>query len=241
MAGACLAMYAEGMEASRARGNYLYTTDEDNTVSMRKIQDHFFKKAKKENYPARSVYKLAEVQKKYRLLKPGQRVLDLGCHPGSWCLYAAGIVGEKGEVVGIDLQGTEQPSQKGHAEIHWLCYDVNDDQLVHELQAKWPGFHVLLSDMAPRTTGSQYADHQQSVRLVRRALEIAGRLLHENGAFYCKAFDGEDFPALVRECKELFATVKVVKPESSRKESREVFILGRGFKPAVLKQKENLD
>lgn len=198
---------------------------------MRKVKDYYFDRAKKERYPARSVYKLEQVQKKYRILKPGQRVLDLGCHPGSWSLYAAQVVGGKGTVVGVDQQKTELPPQKGHAEIHWLCYDVNDDQLIEDLKKQWHGFHVLLSDMAPRTTGSQYADHQQSMRLVRRVLEIAGHLLHENGTLYCKAFQGEDFPEVVREYKVWFATVKVVKPDSSRKESREVFILARGFKP----------
>jgi len=197
---------------------------------MRKIKDYYFEKAKKERYPARSVYKLEEVQKKYRILKPGQKVLDLGCHPGSWSIYASGIVGSRGTVVGVDLQQTDLPTQKGHAEIHWLWYDVYSDELIERLQQEWQGFHVLLSDMAPRTTGSQYADHQQSLRLVRRALEIAVALLHENGVFYCKAFQGEDFPDVVRECKPLFQTVKVVKPDSSRKESREVFILGRGFR-----------
>ena len=197
---------------------------------MRKVKDYYFEKAKKDKYPARSVYKLEEVQKKYRILKPGQRVLDLGCHPGSWSIYAAQIVGSKGTVVGVDLQKTDLPSQKGHAEIHWLCYDVYADELIENLRKEWHGFHVLLSDMAPRTTGSQYADHQQSMRLVLRSLTIAGALLHENGTFYCKAFQGEDFPEAVRECKPLFQTVKVVKPDSSRKESREVFILGRGFK-----------
>lgn len=198
---------------------------------MKKVKDYYFEKAKKDRYPARSVYKLEEVQKKYKLLKHGQRILDLGCHPGSWSIYASQVIGAKGVVVGVDLQPTELPSQKGHAEIHWLCYDVNDEELVRELRGKWHGFHVLLSDMAPRTTGSQYADHQQSMRLVRRALQIARSLLHENGTFYCKAFQGEDFPEVVNECKPFFKTVKVVKPDSSRKESREVFILGRGFKP----------
>ena len=197
---------------------------------MRKVKDYYFEKAKKDRYPARSVYKLEEVQKKYRILKPGQRVLDLGCHPGSWSIYAAQEIGSKGIVVGVDLQKTDLPSQKGHAEIHWLCYDVYSADLVESLQHDWHGFHVLLSDMAPRTTGSQYADHQQSMRLVRRVIEIAGFLLHENGTLYCKAFQGEDFPEVVRECKLLFQTVKIVKPDSSRKESREVFILGRGFK-----------
>jgi len=203
---------------------------------MRKVKDHYYEKAKKDKYPARSVYKLDEVQKKYRFLKPGQRVLDLGCHPGSWSIYASELVGGKGNVVGVDLQHTDLPSQKGHAEIHWLCYDVYSDELVSMLRKQWHGFHVLLSDMAPRTTGNQYVDHQQSMRLVRRVMEIAASLLHENGTLYCKAFQGEDFPEVVRECKPLFQTVKVVKPDSSRKESREVFILGRGFKPGKAKR-----
>ncbi|MDH4319620.1 MAG: RlmE family RNA methyltransferase [Desulfobulbaceae bacterium] len=196
---------------------------------MRKIKDYYFNKAKKENYPARSVYKLEEAQKKYHILKNGQRVLDLGCHPGSWCLYAASILGPKGTVVGVDLQKTDKTAQKDHAEIHWLCYDVYSEELMDHLQKNWPGFHVVLSDMAPRTTGSQYSDHQHSLRLVERVLEIAGKLLHPNGTVYCKVFQGEDFPALVQKAKGLFQTVKVVKPDSSRRESREVFLLGRGF------------
>ena len=204
---------------------------------MRKVHDYYFDKAKKENYPARSVYKLEEAQEKYRFMKPKQRILDLGCHPGSWSLYAAKVAGERGLVVGIDLQETESAPQKGHAEIHWLCYDVFADLLIRELRKQWHGFHVLLSDMAPRTTGSQYADHQQSMRLVRRTLEIAAFLLHENGTWYCKAFQGEDFPELLRETKPLFKTVKVFKPDSSRRESREVFLLGRGFRPRVMRDR----
>ncbi len=197
---------------------------------MRKEQDYYFKKAKKDNYPARSVYKLEEAQKKYRFLKKKQRVLDLGCHPGSWSLYASGIVGPRGVVVGVDLQATDIPSQKDNAEIHWLCYDVFDEDLVTALRKQWPGFHVLISDMAPRTTGSQFSDHQHSLRLVRRVLELAALMLHERGSLYCKVFQGEDFPAFVQECKPLFESVKVIKPQSSRRESREVFVLGRGFR-----------
>jgi 23S rRNA (uridine2552-2'-O)-methyltransferase len=198
---------------------------------VKKVQDYYFKKAKRDNYRARSVYKLEEAQQKYRFLKAGQRVLDLGCYPGSWSQYAAEVIGERGIVVGADLQETEFLEQKGNAETHLLCYDVFSDEFAGYLAQQWPGFHVLLSDMAPRTTGSTYADHQQSMRLVRRVLELAVRLLHENGTLYCKAFQGEDFPALSRECKDLFQTLKVVKPQSSREESREVFLLGRGFKP----------
>ena len=201
---------------------------------MRKVNDFYFKKAKKDNYPARSVYKLDEVQQKYRFMKKGQRIIDFGCHPGSWSLYAAEVAGERGTVVGVDIQPTDFPSQKPNAEIHWLCYDVYAEDLVSLLREKWPGFHVVLSDMAPRTTGSQYADHQQSMRLVRRVLELSVKLLHENGTLYIKAFQGEDFPDVVQKFKPFFQTVKVVKPKSSRKESREVFILGRGFRPKAL-------
>lgn len=197
---------------------------------MRDEQDYYFKKAKKDKYPARSVYKLEEAQQKHGFLKPGQRVLDLGCHPGSWSLYTAGILGEKGLVVAADLQPTDIAVQKPHAEIHWLCYDVYSEEFVAYVKKQWPGFHVVLSDMAPRTTGSQYADHQQSLRLVRRVLALSALFLHENGTLYCKVFQGEDFPEFLQECKPLFATVKVVKPKSSRNESREVFVLGRGFR-----------
>ena len=197
---------------------------------MRDEQDYYFKKAKKDKYPARSVYKLEEAQQKHGFLKAGQRVLDLGCHPGSWSLYTAGILGEKGVVVAADLQPTDIAVQKPHAEIHWLCYDVYSEEFVAYVKKQWPGFHVVLSDMAPRTTGSQYADHQQSLRLVRRVLALSALFLHENGTLYCKVFQGEDFPEFLQECKPLFATVKVVKPKSSRNESREVFVLGRGFR-----------
>ncbi|MDY0390907.1 MAG: RlmE family RNA methyltransferase [Desulfobulbus oligotrophicus] len=197
---------------------------------MRKVQDYYFKKAKKDNYPARSIYKLEEAQLKYTFLKPGQRVLDVGCHPGSWSLYSASVVGEHGLVVGVDLQHTEIVVQKSHAEIHWLCYDVCSVEFVDYVREHWPGFHVLLSDMAPRTTGTRHADHQQSLRLARRVTELASFFLYDNGTLYCKVFQGEDFPVFVQECKEMFATVKVVKPKSSRLESREVFVLGQGYR-----------
>ena len=199
---------------------------------MRKEQDYYFKKAKKDRYPARSVYKLEEAQKKYRFIKSGKRVLDLGCHPGSWSLYAATVLGPKGIVVGVDLQKTTLAGQKGDAEIYWLCYDVYADTLVPDLKKQWPGFHVLLSDMAPQTTGSQYADHQRSLGLARRVLELVRTCLHPGGSLYVKVFQGEDFPGFVDECKGVFTGVKVVKPASSRRESREVFVLGRGYKPA---------
>lgn len=197
---------------------------------MRKVRDYYFQKAKKENYPARSIYKLEEVQQKYRLLRPGDSVLDLGCHPGSWALFASEVVGPKGVVVGVDLQETGQSPRPGGAEIHWLCGDINDPELVLQIRRIRPAFKVIISDIAPRTTGNRWADHQQSMRLVEQTYALAEQLLHERGHYLCKVFQGEDSAPFVARLRKSFAMVKVIKPESSRKESREMFVLGMEYR-----------
>ena len=197
---------------------------------MRKVKDFYYKKAKQDKYPARSIYKLEEAQKKYHFLRRGDSVLDLGCCPGSWSLYASEIVGETGIVVGVDLQETSLASRPGGAPIHWITADIMEPELVLQLRKIRPAFKNLISDLAPKTTGNRWADHQQSLNLVRQTLILAETLLHEKGNFFCKAFQGEDFPAFVQEVQARFEQVKVVKPKSSRTESREVFVLGLGFK-----------
>ncbi len=197
---------------------------------MRKVSDYYSKKAKKEKYPARSVYKLEEVQKKFRLLRRGDSVLDLGCYPGSWSLYASEIVGKKGIVVGVDLQQADKPSRSDGAEIHWICEDITNPEVVTELRKIRPAFKVLISDLAPKTTGNRWADHQQSLNLVRTTLSLAEKLLHKKGHFLCKVFQGGDFPDFVAEVKQKFQMVKVIKPKSSRVESREVFVLGMDYR-----------
>lgn len=197
---------------------------------MRKVKDYYYKKAKKDNYPARSVYKLEEALNKYKFIRRGDSVLDLGCFPGSWSLYASEVVGETGIVVGVDLKAADKAGRAGGSEIVWLCQDIMQPELITAVRRIRPAFKVLISDLAPRTTGSRWADHQQSMLLVRRTLELASILLTPKGSYYCKAFQGEDFPEFVQEVKEQFEMVKVVKPKSSRVESREVFVLGMGFK-----------
>jgi 23S rRNA (uridine2552-2'-O)-methyltransferase len=196
---------------------------------VRKVQDYYFKKAKKENYPARSVFKLEEAQKKFRFIKSGDRVLDFGCFPGSWSIYAAKIVGPQGLVVGVDLQEARKVSFAGSAEIMWICDDIMSDDIVGKMQAIRKTFRVILSDMAPRTSGNKWVDQQQSLNLVRRVLELAASLLAEGGNLYVKVFEGEDFREFVDSVRKSFKTVKIVKPKSSRSESREVFVLGIGF------------
>ena len=197
---------------------------------MRKINDYYSRKAKKEKYPARSVYKLEEVQQKYKFLRRSDSVLDLGCYPGSWSLYAAQVVGPKGIVVGVDLQQADQSPRPDSAPIHWLCQDILEPELLVMVRKLRPAYRVIISDLAPRTTGSKWADAQKSLSLVRHTLGLAEQLLLNNGHFICKVFQGEDFPDFVNHCKQRFAMTKVLKPKSSRVESREVFVLGMDFK-----------
>jgi len=196
---------------------------------VRKVKDYYYQKAKKDNYPARSVYKLEEALKKYKFIRSGDSVLDLGCFPGSWSLYASEVVGERGIVVGVDLKAADKVARTGGSEIVWLRQDIMQPELITAVRRIRPAFKVLISDLAPATTGNRWTDHQQSMLLVRRTLELASILLHPKGNYYCKAFQGEDFPEFVQEIKEQFELVKVVKPKSSRVESREVFVLGMGF------------
>lgn len=201
---------------------------------MKKVQDFYFKKAKKEGYPARSVYKLEEAQQKFQLLHKGDAVLDLGCQPGSWSLYAAKLVGPSGVVVGVDIQtGTEFRPQAGSAPIHFFHDDAFAEETEVRIKAIRDRFQVVLSDMAPRTSGNRWTDQQLSLRLARRVAELAQGFLALGGNLYCKVFEGEDFKELVETLRPLFAQVKVVKPKSSRSESREVFLLGMGYKGAM--------
>jgi len=196
---------------------------------VKKVQDHYFKKAKKEGFPARSVYKLEEAQQKYRLLKKGDSVLDLGCMPGSWSLYAAKIIGPAGLVVGVDLTKGNINPPAGGAGIEVICADIMEAETIRQVAVISGKYRVILSDMAPRTTGNKWADQQHSLALARRVLDIAGQLLAAGGNFYCKVFEGEDFKEFVDTVRRQFQMTKIVKPKSSRSESREVFVLGMGF------------
>ena len=197
---------------------------------MRTVKDFYYKKAKKDKYPARSVYKLEEALNKHKFICRGDSVLDLGCCPGSWSLYASEVVGPSGIVVGADLQEVTAMPRPGGSEIIWLRQNIMKPEFLEEVRKIRSSFKVLISDLAPRTTGNKWADHQQSMRLIRETLALADKLLNRNGHFYCKAFQGEDFPEFVKEVKEKFTKVKIIKPKSSRVESREVFVLGMGFK-----------
>ncbi len=187
--------------------------------------DHYTRKAKEEGFAARSVYKLREAQEKYRLLRRGDKVLDLGCAPGAWSQYALRVVGPEGLVLGLDLQ----PVKLSAPNFVFLQKDVFEVQ-PEELKALVPeGFNVVLSDLAPKTTGDRSGDHFRSLHLARRALELALALLVPRGHFMVKVFEGEKFPAFRQEVALHFQKIKLFRPKSTRSSSREIFILGMFF------------
>ncbi len=188
--------------------------------------DHYAKKAKKDNYPARSIYKLEEIQKKFKVIRPKDRVLDLGCAPGSWLKYAAGIAGPGGSVVGLDIKdiGSGYPDNVSF----YQCDILEMDAAVRE--AIGGGYNVVLSDMAPSTTGIRSVDAARSFVLCEAALEIAGEVLAPGGHFVAKIFQGDDFEAFVAAVKQQYKTRKIFKPQSCRKDSKEIYVIGMGKK-----------
>ncbi len=183
-------------------------------------RDHYFKKAKAEKYPARSVYKLKEIDQRFKLLKPGQRVMDLGASPGSWSQYAAARVGRRGGVVAIDLK----PPAREIAGVKWIVGDAAELD-AEALLAEGGPFDVVLSDMAPNTTGHKAVDAARSHRLAQAAFRLASRVLKRKGAVVVKVFMGDDFEALIKEVRGLFKRTKTVKPDASLKQSRETYLV----------------
>ena len=184
--------------------------------------DHLTHKAKAENYPARSVYKLMEIQKKFTVLKRGDTVLDLGCAPGSWLIYVAKTVGNTGSAHGIDLKAVEV-ALPGNAVAH--VGDIFDmDENISAPDGK--KYNAVLSDMAPSTTGRKDIDAARSQGLCEAALAKALELLDPGGHFVCKIFQGGDFKVFEKEVQQHFKQHKIFKPESCRKSSKEIYIIG---------------
>jgi len=152
-------------------------------------QDHYTQQAKKERFPARSVYKLEEIQKKYNIIKKGHNVLDLGCAPGSWLIYSANLTGNTGRVIGIDLSPVTI-NVPPHVRVYTGDILLMDDDFFKSLGTD---FSVVISDMAPSTTGNKFVDSTRSFDLCLKALAIAQMMLTTGGSFVCKIFQGEDF------------------------------------------------
>jgi 23S rRNA (uridine2552-2'-O)-methyltransferase len=185
------------------------------------------KRARQLGYAARSVFKLEELDRRFRLLRPGDRVLDLGAAPGSWSQYAAQRIGGNGLLVAVDLQEVGVTFPNG---IVRQCdaFTLDEAAVVEWTDGKAPPFDVVLSDMAPSTTGVGLADHVASVELCDHALGLAVRWLRPGGHFVCKVFQGEDEPALRKRIQAVFKKLKGVRPKGTRSHSREIFLVAQG-------------
>ncbi len=192
--------------------------------ATRRASDHFAKRAKKEHFPARSVYKLKEIDEKVNLIRKGDKVLDLGAAPGSWTLYASEKVGPGGAVIAVDQQALNTGTA---ANVRCVEADVMTLELESVLAPlEGARLDAVISDMAPWTTGHRFVDQARSFHLFMRALEIAEQTLRPGGRFVGKIFQGEDFEIARSKLRDLFQTVKIVRPRSVRAESYEIYLVG---------------
>ncbi len=188
-------------------------------------REHYTVYAHKEGYPARSVYKLKDIDEKYRLFKKGDKVLDLGAAPGSWMQYIATKVGEKGFLQGVDIQSIAIPLA---ANMRFLKKDMRELNLAHWKKGE---YDAVVSDAAPFTSGVPSLDAGRSFELAFKAFEIACSVLKPGGDFLCKLFDGEYTGDFCKEIEKSFSKVKRYRPRAVTKVSRELYIVAKNFAP----------
>ena len=189
--------------------------------------DPYVKRARQEGWRSRAAFKLEEIQKSDRLLRPGMTVVDLGAAPGGWSQYAARLLDGRGRIIALDI--LEMP---GIAGVDFLQGDFNDDAVLEQLLALvGPSkADLVMSDIAPNMMGIADVDHDRSMQLLELALDFACRTLRPGGDFLAKVFQGRGFQPLLGQLRERFESVKLRKPKASRARSAEVYVLARGYR-----------
>jgi 23S rRNA (uridine2552-2'-O)-methyltransferase len=189
------------------------------------FDDHYVRLAQQKGLRSRSAFKLLELQEKYKLVKPGMVVVDLGAAPGGWCQVVRPLTGDKGRVFALDILDMDPI----HG-VEFIHGDFTEDKALEELEAALDGQEVdlVLSDMAPNMSGMTTIDQAKAMYLAELALEFVKSHLKPGGDFVVKLFQGTDFDRYVREVRSLFNKVRVRKPKASRPRSREVYLLARG-------------
>jgi 23S rRNA (uridine2552-2'-O)-methyltransferase len=192
-----------------------------------KKKEHFYKKAKKEGFRARSAYKLLQIQKKFRLIRPGDIVVDLGAAPGGWSQVAHSLVQPNGLVVGVDLSKITS-----FEDVIFLQGDMTRDETIQSIlnAVDFEPVSVVLSDMAPDISGNYSMDHARSIHLANQALKTAQQVLAKNGSFVCKVFMGDMIQEFRSNVEESFRQVKQFSPKASRKSSSEQYIIAQSYK-----------
>lgn len=191
-------------------------------------KDAFYRKAKKEGYRSRAAYKLLELNRRFRLIRPGNRVVDLGAAPGGWLQIASQLAGPKGRVVGFDVQRIEPMKESN---ISFFQGDIASEESIRKVE-ELLGYSAdcVLSDLSPRLSGIHNADISRSLDLARSALKVACKLLRPGGNFLVKTFVGEELNDFAQQLKKYFRSVQRTRPEASRKGSSEIYFCAQGFK-----------
>jgi 23S rRNA (uridine2552-2'-O)-methyltransferase len=193
-------------------------------------RDAFYRKAKKEGYRSRAAYKLAELSRRFQLVKRGDRVVDLGAAPGGWLQVAAELAGPRGKVVGVDLQPV-QPFQEPNIVV--LQSDATSEECAQKIAELLGGpADCVLSDLSPKLSGIRDADIARSVELIHLAHTVARRLLRPGGNLLVKSFAAEELHEFFQALKQDFSSVDRTRPEATRKGSSEIYFCARGFRGA---------
>ncbi len=191
-------------------------------------REYYYKKAKEENYRSRATYKLVQANAKYGFIQRDDVVVDLGAAPGGWIQAARKMTGKNGFVLGVDLKPIDPFTQEY---IRTIIADFTEPGIVEEIRSFLPReADAVISDAAPNITGVWEVDHARQIDLATKALEIAQCLLKPKGNFFVKLFEGEMFNDFILKVKDLFETVKIVKPQASRAKSSEMYLLALGLK-----------
>lgn len=191
-------------------------------------KDAFYRKAKKEGFRSRAAYKLLELNRRFRLISPGDRVVDLGAAPGGWLQVAARLAGRAGKVIGVDLQPIEPVGQQNVMLLQGDIFSLETEDKLKGISAC--GVDCVLSDLSPRLSGIRDADISRSIELARGALRLACRLLRPGGNFLVKSFVGDELGDFAQELSECFDTVQRTRPEATRKGSSEIYLCAKGFR-----------
>lgn len=191
------------------------------------VNDPYVKQAQIDGYRARAAYKLIELNEKDKLIRPGMLVLDLGSAPGSWSQIAGRLVGVKGRVIASDILPMDSLEQ-----VDFIQGDFTEESVFNQIMEKLGGAQaeLVMSDMAPNISGVDVADQAASMYLVELALDMACQVLKPKANFVTKVFQGEGFDEYVKAARAHFASVVIRKPNASRPRSREVYVVGKGFK-----------
>jgi len=197
------------------------------------VPDPYRTRARAEGYVARAAYKIKEIDEKFRLFREGQRVLDLGCSPGSWLQYIASRLGPTGLVVGVDRT---PPALNLAPPLYFVLGELGSLDL-EKVTAISPDFEVVVSDLAPQTTGVREVDQQRSLELALKAWDWARQLLRPGGHFLVKVFEGPEVPGLAALLQKAFSRCRKVKPPGSRAASAEIYLLGLHKRALALKGK----